>query len=749
MSGNITAVQTGSGWDVDQTGNANLQGDLQPDGSIKLDAKGSAAVAAAISSRLRSVTAMINAGLSSAQVQQAFSSALALRGQSSLPTIPETQPTRTQTGNVYYVDQVAGNNSNNGTSAATPWKDLTKLMLLNTGNGATIYLAADSYWDYAETLAAYSTRSLFPYNGADNIKSSSASAPVIIRPYYPRQTASLPTVRWYANTVAGDWTNETGVGPNVWSIPFAVSTGLGDMACFSGPGEDVWNHRTTNSDNNGTNPASLSAPYQYSKTSTKLYVYSVGNPVATYGTFKVSCANFAIFSSSWAGLGGVKIFGVRNELCRLFSVTAASGATSQPIEVAYCQTNKAGLGYLGNAVTASTTAVVTGSISGNTLTVSAVTSGTLAVGQWINGTGVSQCYITALGTGTGGTGTYSVSVSQTVASTTVTAYSPNSNAIDVHHCGGTNVFGKWLHLQTFDSAGGGNDGNVISWRFYSNSFRTGNLVISNGALYNQCRGGANHHAWGNYGFDMRNGTGGLNIDGAFLYSDLNSQNTVMYGNIAEQCGVGFQTNNTQNSHVIANVAIDCLQFGLFTSSTDGSGVKNQAKNVLHNTYLWTGRVAASSIPSGAGVSTSNAVYAFWNDSYATSAWPYMNCINNLAVCVDASMAGRNVVSYLSNQVTTAVISANAACGFGASGTGLVWNGYNATDVTASAAMAAVAPYTAASSWLADPANGNVRLATNSPLIGAGQPLSLQYYDIAGTAFATIPSVGAVELSNTL
>ena len=48
MSGNITAVQTGSGWDVDQTGNANLQGDLQPDGSIKLDAKGSAAVAAAL-----------------------------------------------------------------------------------------------------------------------------------------------------------------------------------------------------------------------------------------------------------------------------------------------------------------------------------------------------------------------------------------------------------------------------------------------------------------------------------------------------------------------------------------------------------------------------------------------------------------------------------------------------------------------------------------------------------------------------
>ena len=70
-------------------------------------------------------------------------------------------------------------------------------------------------------------------------------------------------------------------------------------------------------------------------------------------------------------------------------------------------------------------AVVTGSISSTTLTVSAVTSGTLAVGQIITGTNVtSGTRITALGTGTGGTGTYTVSQSQTVASTTITAGVP-------------------------------------------------------------------------------------------------------------------------------------------------------------------------------------------------------------------------------------------------------------------------------------------------------------------------------------
>lgn len=67
-------------------------------------------------------------------------------------------------------------------------------------------------------------------------------------------------------------------------------------------------------------------------------------------------------------------------------------------------------------------AVVTGSISTTTLTVTAVSSGTLAVGQTISGTGVTAgTTITALGSGTGGTGTYTVSVSQTASSTTISA----------------------------------------------------------------------------------------------------------------------------------------------------------------------------------------------------------------------------------------------------------------------------------------------------------------------------------------
>jgi len=62
-------------------------------------------------------------------------------------------------------------------------------------------------------------------------------------------------------------------------------------------------------------------------------------------------------------------------------------------------------------------AVFTGSTSGTTLTVTSVSSGTIAINQSLYGIGVlPETVITALGTGTGGTGTYTINRSQTVAS---------------------------------------------------------------------------------------------------------------------------------------------------------------------------------------------------------------------------------------------------------------------------------------------------------------------------------------------
>jgi len=70
-------------------------------------------------------------------------------------------------------------------------------------------------------------------------------------------------------------------------------------------------------------------------------------------------------------------------------------------------------------------AVFTGSTSGTTLTVTSMSSGTIAIGQSLYGIGITaETVITALGSGSGGVGTYTINLSQTVSSSVL-----NSTAV--------------------------------------------------------------------------------------------------------------------------------------------------------------------------------------------------------------------------------------------------------------------------------------------------------------------------------
>jgi hypothetical protein len=82
--------------------------------------------------------------------------------------------------------------------------------------------------------------------------------------------------------------------------------------------------------------------------------------------------------------------------------------------------NLAALPDVDQAATLSQGATFTGSISGTTLTVTAVSIGIIEVGQIISGSGVTGgTTITAYDSGMGGVGTYTVGTSQTVSSTTI------------------------------------------------------------------------------------------------------------------------------------------------------------------------------------------------------------------------------------------------------------------------------------------------------------------------------------------
>jgi hypothetical protein len=85
-----------------------------------------------------------------------------------------------------------------------------------------------------------------------------------------------------------------------------------------------------------------------------------------------------------------------------------------------------------------TAAVFTGSVSGTTLTVTSVKSGTIAVGQHFFAVGALQeSVITALGTGTGGTGTYTLGLSQTIASSQM--YTSSAGAVITASMSGTTM----------------------------------------------------------------------------------------------------------------------------------------------------------------------------------------------------------------------------------------------------------------------------------------------------------------------
>jgi hypothetical protein len=113
--------------------------------------------------------------------------------------------------------------------------------------------------------------------------------------------------------------------------------------------------------------------------------------------------------------------------------------------------------YCGSTYTTSGTATIqvigastefTGSISGTTLTVTAVSKGAISIGQTISGTGITSGTTITAGNGTviGGAGTYTVSTSQTVSSTTIIGYTPQNNVVE------TVSIPMWTHAK--DCCGG-------------------------------------------------------------------------------------------------------------------------------------------------------------------------------------------------------------------------------------------------------------------------------------------------------
>lgn len=152
-------------------------------------------------------------------------------------------------------------------------------------------------------------------------------------------------------------------------------------------------------------------------------IYIVNN--ATSGgydvTFKVSGQTGILVPNGATYLlyvNGVDVYSVTSSMAS----QAATGVaiTGGTINVGDNKSPRSDLQITG---TSTPTAVVVGSISGTTLTVTAVTSGTLALNDRLFASGIDyNIYITAFGTGSGETGTYTINQTTSLSSTTISAF---------------------------------------------------------------------------------------------------------------------------------------------------------------------------------------------------------------------------------------------------------------------------------------------------------------------------------------
>ena len=285
--------------------------------------------------------------------------------------------------------------------------------------------------------------------------------------------------------------------------------------------------------------------------------------------------------------------------------------------------------------------------------------------------------------------------------------------------------------------------NFVSWLIINPVIIGGGQSYSQGAcVYNQSTSntGLNHHVIGGYGFKCLNGTGGANTDGSFAYSDISSNYYVFQGNVIEQSGVAFISNLTGNNGTISgNLAIDCLTFNQMNNSASNA---SQNHITVNNTWIWTGNVAAASIQSGAGVNNTSTIFSQFSTGFTIGGFEFFNNVAVDLVGAFGANGSKPMVKYQGGAITSAALAGNAAAGLGT--TGLAINSTGSVDVT-STALSLVGSVADGNIWLPNPyGQGQGIPAYSSPLIGMGELLSNNYFDIRGNQYGTPPTPGCYE-----
>jgi parallel beta-helix repeat protein len=152
-------------------------------------------------------------------------------------------------GTTYFVAASGGTEENNGLSATSPWKTLAKINSSKFAPGDTILLRRGSTW--REQLN-------FPSSG-------SAGSPIVIDAY---ASGELPLISGADLMPAGAWSACNPCGTNIWAAPLKAKT---NVVIFDGT-----------KGNRKSSSTELSSPGDWFWDSGTLYVFSSGEPSATF-----------------------------------------------------------------------------------------------------------------------------------------------------------------------------------------------------------------------------------------------------------------------------------------------------------------------------------------------------------------------------------------------------------------------------------------------------------------------------------
>jgi hypothetical protein len=175
--------------------------------------------------------------------------------------------------------------------------------------------------------------------------------------------------------------------------------------------------------NSGTNSAVVGMK-AYANYATGLVTFAATGtaPTAASVTGSIAAATSSVTGSiAIVGMSGVMtVTAVGSGSVVVGTTISGTGVVSGTTVTVQLTGTAGGIGTYGVSIP-QTVASTTVSGTYGILTVTAVGSGTLSIGNVLSGSGVTAgTFITSLGTGAGGTGTYNVSATQTATSTTVT-----------------------------------------------------------------------------------------------------------------------------------------------------------------------------------------------------------------------------------------------------------------------------------------------------------------------------------------